>query len=431
MIDSSPVGYLGQRIEREESSGTVPPSDPISLEEHDASPPFDISQKDAQFLESLDERCQAAPLDISFTSDGRAIVETGTHVGVLTLPSGVQIEVTPKQTVTRLLWALKYAFETPVESLDFETEFTGASSFFDAIGILFQAELQSVLDQGLHRDYVRTRSVEDHVQGRIDVQRQLQRPSAVTTDFAVSRDEFTADNLLNQAVLAATRLLVTLTRDNRLSSRLHHQEQRLREFVSVEEVSPAEVDRLELSRLNDHYEALLGLTQMLLNREFFEDVRAGDRRSLALFVNMNDVFERIVERAFRAAAQSIGNLTVEGQASIPNIVEGPHAVSMRPDVLVTRNHGTPVAVADAKWKTGSASSSDVYQLTSYILALDVPGALVYPGRDGGVTEQSTVMGEHRLRSVELATNAAVTSYDDYAHAIETSALRYLKRSVCS
>ncbi|WP_231188384.1 McrC family protein [Haladaptatus sp. DYF46] len=428
MTEITPVGYLGPPVDQVDADGTVPPSDPISLEEHDSTAPFEISREDAVFLESLEERCRANPLNVSFTSDGKAIIKTGSHVGVLTLPSGVQIEVTPKQTVTRLLWALKYAFDTPVDSLEFETEFTGASSFFDAIGVLFQAELQSVLAQGLHREYVRTNSVRDHVQGRIDVQRQLQLPAAVTTDFAVTHDDFTTDNLLNQAVLVATRILVTLARDDKLSSRLHHHEQRLQEFVSVEDVSPRDVDRLELSRLNDHYEALLGLTRLVLDREFFDDVRAGDRRSLALFVNMNDVFERIVERAFIAAAQELGDFTVEGQASIPNVVEGPHAVSMRPDVLITRSDGTPALVVDAKWKTGSASSSDVYQLTSYILALEVPGVLVYPGRDDRIAEESRVMSEYSLRSGALATNTGVGSYDDYAAAIESSALQFLKES---
>lgn len=200
------------------------------------------------------------------------------------------------------------------------------------------------------KDYTRTREIRDHVQGRIDVQRQLQRPTAVTTDFAVEHDEFTTDNLLNQAVLASLRVLLVLVQDEKLASRLKYQEQQLRELVSVEPISMAEVRRIELSRLNDHYEALLELARLILAREFFEDVRAGERRSLALFVNMNDVFERIVERAFRAAAKNIADLRVEGQASIPNVVEGPHAVSMRPDVLVTRGDGAPVTVADAKWK---------------------------------------------------------------------------------
>jgi len=141
---------------------------------------------------------------------------------------------------------------------------------------------------------------------------------------------------------------------------------------------------------------------------------------------MNDVFERIVERAFRAAAKNLDDFRVEGQASIPNVVEGPHAVSMRPDVLVTRDDGTPVTVADAKWKTGSTSSGDVYQLTSYILALEAPGAIVYP-QTGSERKESSVMGTYSLRSIELATNPDVDTYDDYATVLEESAIRYLKK----
>jgi len=425
MSDFVPIGQLGPPIQAESEDGLNRDVEVVSLEEHDSSQPIELNQKDITFLESLDDLSQTTPLEVRFTSDGLAIVETGSHVGTITLPSGLQIEVTPKQTVTRLLWALQYAFDTPVDTFDFETSFTSASSFFDALGVLFQAELQTVLDQGLHRDYTRTREIRDHVQGRIDVQRQLQRPTAVTTDFAVEHDEFTTDNLLNQAVLASLRVLLVLVQDEKLASRLKYQEQQLREFVSVEPISMADVRRIELSRLNDHYEALLELARLILAREFFEDVRAGERRSLALFVNMDDVFERIIERAFRAAAKNIANLRVEGQASIPNVVEGPHAVSMRPDVLVTRGDGTPITVADAKWKTGSTSSGDVYQLTSYILALEVPGAIVYP-QTGGERKESSVMGTYPLRSIELTTNPDVDTYDDYVTALEESAIQYLK-----
>lgn len=427
MSDILPIGRLGPSISSEREDRSAAPMELLSLEEHDRSSPIPLSDDDVAFLNSLTEMRSAQPLEVSFTKDGLAVIETGAHVGTVTLPSGMQIEVTPKQTVTRLLWALQYAFETPVEPLKLETSFAGASSFFDALGVLFQAELQAVLTQGLHRGYVRQEDVRDHVQGQIDVQRQLQRPSAVTTDFMVMYDEYTTDTTLNRAVLAALRTLLLLVRDNQLASRLRQQEQQLREFVSVKPVSVEEVKRIELSRLNDHYEALLELAQLTLERKFFEDIRAGERRSLALFVNMNEVFERMTERAFRSAARQLGSLRVEGQASIPNLVDGPHAVSMRPDILVTRDEDVPVTVADAKWKTGTTSSSDVYQLTSYILALDTPGALVYPSRDGGDTKKSTVRQKYPLRTIELATNPAVVSYDAYVAALEESAYRYLTK----
>jgi 5-methylcytosine-specific restriction enzyme subunit McrC len=331
--------------------------------------------------------------------------------------------------VSRLLWALRYAFDTPVDTLDLETDFTSASSFFDAIGVLFQAELHSVLSQGLHRDYVSTSSIEKRVKGRIDVQRQLQRPSPVTTDFAVDYEEFTTDNTLNQAVLASLRVLITLICDDELRSRLRAQERQLREFVSVEPIQPATVRRIELSRLNDHYTTLLELATLVLEREFFEDIRAGTQRSLALFVNMNTVFERIVERGFRAIAQNEGSFRVDGQASIPNLVDGPHSVSMRPDVLIRTASGKPILVADAKWKTNheSPSSSDVYQLTSYILSLEVPGVLIYPG--GSVKMSPSTVEGYSLHSFAVSTDADTSSYENYAQALEASVKRVFDQAI--
>ncbi|WP_232700606.1 McrC family protein [Halobacterium wangiae] len=420
MTELLPLGGLGPRIDEAAGTETEPPSEPISLGEHETTESFPVSEADAEFLESMEQRFGAAPLGVSFGSDGQVTLSSDSFVGVLTLPSGVRVEVTPKRTVTRLLWALQYAFDTPVDSTDLETDFTSASSFFDAIGILFRTELRSVLSQGLHRDYVPTSSVEERVKGRIDVQRQLQRPSPVTTDFAVNYEAFTEDNDLNQAVLAALRVLIKLVGDDGLTSQLRAQERQLREFVSVASVQPAAVRRIELSRLNNHYAALLELVTLVLEREFFEDIRAGNQRSLALFVNMNTVFERIIERAFRSVARDRRDLRVYGQAAIPDLVDGPHAVSMQPDVLVRTTDERPVFVADAKWKTNphSPSSRDVYQLTSYILSLEVPGVLVYPG--GRVGIPPSTVGGYSLHSFAVATDSDASSYDDYVQALEGS-----------
>lgn len=247
MADLSQINLVGSPVQTSGAVETVPPSDPLVLAEHEESDPFEISADDAAFLDRLGEVHESSPLSISYTSDGRAVVSSGSYVGVLTLPSGVQIEVSPKQSVTRLLWALQYAFDTPVDSMGQKTEFTAAASFFDAIGVLFLTELKTVLDQGLHRDYVRTQAVQDNVRGRIDVQRQLQRSDPMPTDFAVEYDEFTTDTVLNQAVLAALRVLTGLVRDTELAGRLSHEEQRLRQFTSVEPVSVAAVECIELS----------------------------------------------------------------------------------------------------------------------------------------------------------------------------------------
>lgn len=54
---------------------------------------------------------------------------------------------------------------------------------------------------------------------------------------------------------------------------------------------------------------------------------------------------------------------------------------MQPDAVILDEEGYVIAVADAKWKTGGDSSGDVYQLTLYMLAEEVPELLVYSHRD--------------------------------------------------
>ena len=53
MTDVTTIGHLGPPLKRESAEQTRPPSDPISLEEHDATEPFATSPQDVTFLDSL------------------------------------------------------------------------------------------------------------------------------------------------------------------------------------------------------------------------------------------------------------------------------------------------------------------------------------------------------------------------------------------
>jgi len=273
---------------------------------------------------------------------------------------------------------------------------------------------------------VRRHETSTNVRGRIDVQRQLQRSTPVPTDFEIEYDEHTADTLLNQGILSATRRLVALVDDPEIAGRLDHQRHRLRQYVSETVVTASELEHVDLTRLNQHYETALSLARIVLAEEFFDDLTTGQQYSFGLFLNMNSVFEAIVERAFRDACRRLDeDWTVDGQASIPALIEGPHAVSMTPDVLVSDSTGDGKLVADAKWKTGDARSSDIYQLTSYILALESPGLIVYPEHAKRTGAHSLVDGTYSLQSVELPTATSANSYEEYCDVLVEAAEEFL------
>lgn len=400
---------------------------PIDLAEHDQSDPLDLPSEDQAFLEEL--AADDGPLTVTYTREGKLRVSTSSYIGVAALPSGRRLNVTPKQTVSRLLTLLQYALDVSSTTVDKETSFSGAETFIDAFGALFTAKLRQLLTRGIRRDYTRIESIETAVRGRLDVQRQLQRPTPVPTDFAIEYDTLTANTTANQAILAAARILTRLVEGDTLAAALSRQATQLRQSVEPAHVTPAEIEAIETTRLNAYYADLLELSRLVVQRRFFEDLIAGAVTSFGLFINMNTVYEAVVERAVRVGAAQINrDWTVEGKGSLEGLIDGPHAVGMQPDAVVLDEEGCVIAVADAKWKTGGDSSSDVYQLTSYMLAEEAPGLLVYPQQDA-TERESVVQGKHVLRSVYLPTAADLSSAKAYIEKLEEEAATQLRSIV--
>jgi hypothetical protein len=80
---------------------------------------------------------------------------------------------------------------------------------------------------------------------------------------------------------------------------------------------------------------------------------------------------------------------------------------MYPDVVIKRDDEVKL-VADAKWKTGTISQSDIYQMTSYMLAHDVPGILLFPQQGGELETSYRVDNRQDLLVREVATRRGPT-----------------------
>lgn len=398
------------------SAVTTDADDVISLTEYDASDPRPLSEADETFIED-ELASEPTKLDVTYTSDGDAIIRSSQYVGVVTLPSGCTVEILPKAADTNLVWLLQYAHGVTDATIDRETEVVSGPTFFDAIGALFAAELETVIRRGIHRKYDRTRTSDDHLRGRLDVHRQLQNHGPQPTSFEVTYERLTEDVPLNQAVTYAAGLVARLVSDPELASQLERQHRLLRKRVTPRRVPSSELDDIQLTRLNDQYADLLELTRYVLEGTFVDEFQVGDCDSFSLLVNMDTIFERTVERAAREIAREWDNVRATGQESFSGLVRGDHAVDMRPDVCFRRDDSFALVV-DAKWKTGSVRSSDVYQLAAYQLANDVPGLIVYPSQDGSLTGSSEVQGSYALRSIELPTAADVCDYRSFCDHLE-------------
>jgi 5-methylcytosine-specific restriction enzyme subunit McrC len=75
------------------------------------------------------------------------------------------------------------------------------------------------------------------------------------------------------------------------------------------------------------------------------------------------------------------------------------------------------------------SAGDVYQLTSYVLALETTGVLVYPSAEGIGSNESIVAGEHQLRTVKLPTSTEVENYEAFTRELETAVQEVIEEPI--
>lgn len=385
----------------------------VSMNEWSVSQPLELTDRD---LEMIDAEINADRQQLKYRHerDGTVSLRTTHYVGIVSLPDGPTVEIRPKAAGDNLLDLFRYAQGIEATTIDRETAVPKGRDFVDALAALYLDELEAVLRRGLFTEYRRVGGTEDHLRGQLDVQRQLQRQGTTGTQLECNYDELTADTTANRAILYATVVLSRLVNSSGIRRALQRHESRIRRQVTLTPVDIHSVERIELSRLNEHYADILRLAKLVIRGLFVENFVSGDRPSFAILMDMNRVYEAVVERAAREAVGQRESWSVEGQAHVQGLVTGgKHPVRMRPDFLVRDDAGAARLVGDAKWKVGTPRQADIYQLTAYQLADDVPGLLVYPAQDGAVATQYTVRDRFPLRLIELPTDADVSSYEAF------------------
>ncbi|WP_336362309.1 McrC family protein [Halalkalicoccus salilacus] len=378
--------------------------------EQDELPPL-AQQAVRREINTTDQSKEKERLILEYRADGNARIRATQYVGVVALPEGPTIEIRPKIPNTDLLGLLQYAHGIDAQTFEYKTQLASGTRFIDALATLFENELDRVLTQGLHRSYSRVSRTTEHVRGRIEVQKQLQKQGPTPTAFECTYDELTVDTTINRAILYATTILMRLTSDPELNRALRRHQQQLWRRVELTPVRPIELESIELTRLMGYYEDLVRLTKLVLRSIHLEELRAANRDTYALLMDMDRIFETVVQRLVSELANQRGWNTTPEATSTRLVSGGQRRIQIRPDVLVT-DGDRPVLVGDAKWKqddpeanSREPSSGDIYQLVSYQVAHDTPGVLFYPEQEQTLRSTYQVRGLDSLTVVEVPVKA--------------------------
>ena len=322
-------------------------------------------------------------------------IKVSSCVGAIVTPD-VRILIRPKVPIANLYYLLE-ASGRPITVGDEIFEYERTSELIPSFATFFAKHLDAVRAKGVPRSYVELEQPVMGVRGRVAVSAQ-RRHTGLALPLECRFDEYTADNLLNRILRAATVRLL------RLPGVAVATRGRLRRHASgLEEVAdlhPADLQTpVAFTRLTEHCRPAERLARIVLENSSLLDT-VGTVGAAVFLVDMNTVFEDFV--GSRLVRYLSGHLRVHRQPTDRLDVNGD--VSIRPDFLFDTLAGRRAYVADCKYKLstdGFGRAVDYYQLNAYAAALNLREGLLIYCQDDGKTLPREVQVRHggpRLRT---------------------------------
>lgn len=316
-------------------------------------------------------------------------------VAVIHVPDGstISLRISPKIPIARLLFLLGFSRNAK----GWRTENVQVSEdreLLPAIARLFAGQADEALRQGRLKGY---RSVDETalvMRGRVRMTEQARRYHGRLVPLELTHDEFTEDIAENRLIRGACERLLRAPRGtpSGIPGDVHGRLLKLR--TRLNDITPirrgTHPPSWQPSRLNSRYHSALRLADIVLRGASVEH-RPGDVTASGFLFNMARIFEDFVTAALQEELVGAGGHCV---LQARHHLDERRAISIIPDFVRYADNGSPLAVADAKYKAEQPSGfpdADIYQMLAYCTALNLrSGHLIYAK---GNAEQ----GSHRVR----------------------------------
>ncbi|WP_327136601.1 McrC family protein [Streptomyces sp. NBC_01340] len=321
-------------------------------------------------------------------------------VGVLVLDR-IRLVVAPKFAIPgeQLMSWLAYALGTPVPAAARRWA-TGPDGYADLVAAALLEECERLLREGLRRDYVRRRSIEPVLRGRLDVVAQATRRYGQLDQLHVRTFDRESDIWDNRVLGSALKAALGLTSSPDLARALHGTAGAFPQATTPAAALRA-LDRTHYTRLNARYRPAHTWARLLLRGGGVTDLLS-DHGTAAdgLLLPMPALWEAVVRRLGTEAVSPYGGHAIPGGSGVGITVHGDlgNASTFRPDLLLSAPghdlaHRTLFPV-DAKYKRydrHGVSAADVHQLLTYssgYASSDAPAAVIVHPQPGGHAQRT-------------------------------------------
>ncbi|WP_432099319.1 McrC family protein [Streptomyces sp. WAC 04229] len=408
---------------------------PVQLGEYESATlePGQLTSRDVDRLHALQARGR---LTLIRERTGWRLKADAT-VGVLVLDR-VRVVMSPKFAIPgeQLMSWLGYALGTPVPA-SARRWATGPDGYADLVAAALLDECERLLREGLRRDYVRRRSVEPVLRGRLDVAAQATRHFGQLDQLHVRTFDREADIWDNRVLGSALKAALGLTTSPGLARAVHGAVGAFPQAPTPAAALRA-LDRTHYTRLNARYRPAHTWARLLLRGGGVTDLLT-DQGTPAdgLLLAMPPLWEAVVRRLGAEAVLRHGGHAVPGGSGAGITVRGDlgSASTFRPDLLLSlpgqdTAQRTLLLPVDAKYKRydrHGVSSDDVHQLLTYGSGYESTGTplavIVHPQPGSHAQRSLQVRGPNGLLGIISVLGVDTRATPEHAAAWIGSILR--------
>lgn len=306
------------------------------------------------------------------------ILNPGSTVGVIRLPSGLQLEIQPKIPLTNLLWmlaAVEDLTDIDFKRLEDSVELKEFDQLLEIIADAFANMVERRIDLGLYRNYVEEEGNLPTVRGRILIAQDVHQNAVLRHRTYCRYTTYSWDLPENQVVRQVARQLSGWGFSPRLTGRFVALDHQMDE-VGASRFQTSDVDRFAYNRQSEDYRVIHRYCRFFLNGASLSE-EAGEESFDGFLWNMNALFEKFITTKLRLRLEPRFRLKDQERSTL----DVGRNVTIKPD-LVLAERSRDILIGDTKYKklgSDDHKHADLYQMLAYCTALDVrAGVLIYP-----------------------------------------------------
>jgi len=317
------------------------------------------------------------------------------YVGVLQI-GNLTIEILPKADKTEgenvinkwhnaLVYMLHICGYLNIDSISQADLQIQKLTIIDLFYMAFLTEVKAIVHQGLIRKYRNNTDNRNFLKGRLIFSKHISQNHLHKEKFFTSAQIYDHDNLFNQILLKALRILRKNNKNNRFYTEVCNLLYCFDNITDIK-ITDGTFENLKFARNTDKYTKAITLARLII-QNYFPDIKTGKNNVVGLLFDMNTLYEKVAYKMLKKHEAHFQQYQLKLTSQSSKMFWSSRTI--RPDILgeylSLSDHKTKRFIIDSKWKRpydGNPADDDLKQMYAYNVHFGAfSSILLYPDCD--------------------------------------------------